>query len=355
MKTKFFVKTIRSLAVAIITAAMCVLPLSCKQGTTPPTPATDVPAKNSDTSLSALTLSAGSLSPVFSKATKSYGVTLPNATTGITVTATTSGTNATLAVRVNAGTYATVASGTPSQTLALDVGENSIDIQVTAENGSKSTYTVSVTRELPALTLQLDFAYGTDGNTSGSNVYVAWVEDMSGNVIQNLVICNRVLGIGKTLTNTALPFWKTYRYNAQQVALDAVTGATIAKQDFSVSRAYKSTSIAKFKVCFETDRSFDINDWFTDQPALLYSAIVDLANPQASYPLTLEAWTPNEGTKDTLSAYNMGSLGVGVRQTILGFITNKKNPSTPPAYSFGDVDTAQSSTCFVKSITLTIK
>jgi len=216
---------------------------------------------------------------------------------------------------------------------------------------------VPVTPATPTTTptLQLDFAYGIDGNTSGSNIYVAWIEDMDGNVIQNLVICNRVLGIGKTLTNTALPFWKTFRYNAAQVDLDAVTGATIAKTDFSVSRTFKSTTITKFKVCFETDRSFDINDWFTtDQPALLYSAIVDLTKAQTSYSLTLEAWTPNEGTKDTLSAY-LGSLSVGVRQTITGFITNKKNASTPPAYSFGALDTAQSSTCFVKSITLTIK
>ena len=203
-------------------------------------------------------------------------------------------------------------------------------------------------------TLQLDFAYGTDGSSASPNIYVAWVEDMDGNVIQNLVVCNRVLGIGKTLTNTALPFWKTFRYNAAQVALDAVTGATIPKMDFSVSRTFKSATITKFKVCFETDRSFDKNDWFTDQPALLYSAIVDLTKAQTSYPLTLEAWTPNEGTKDTLIAY-LGSLGVGVRQTILGFITDKNDGSVPPVYKFGALDTAQSATCFVKSITLTIK
>jgi len=215
------------------------------------------------------------------------------------------------------------------------------------------TTTTPLTSSTPP-TLQLDFAYGTDGSTTSPNVYVAWVEDMDGNVIQNLAVCNRLLGIGGALTNTALPFWKTFRYSAAQVALDAVTGATIQKKDFSVTRALKSATITKFKVCFETDRSFDKNDWFTDQPALLYSAIVDLTNPQTSYPLTLEAWTPNEGTKDALSAY-LGSLGVGVRQTIIGFITNKKNASTPPAYDFGALDTAQSATCFVKSITLTIK
>ena len=216
---------------------------------------------------------------------------------------------------------------------------------------STTPATTPATSSTPS-TLQIDFAYGTDGNTTSSNVYVAWVEDMDGNVIQNLVVCNRLLD--GTLTNTALPFWKTFRYKAAQVALDAVTGATVKKQDFSVSRTFKSATITKFKVCFETDRSFDKNDWFTDQPALLYSAIVDLGNSQTSYALTLEAWTPNEGTKDTLSAY-LGSLGVGVRQTIMGFITNAKNASVPPAYSFGALDTAQSSTCFVKSITLTIK
>jgi len=224
----------------------------------------------------------------------------------------------------------------------------------------KQSTTPTMTPAIPATpatpsnppTLQLDFAYGTDGTSAYPNIYVAWIEDMNGSVIQNLVVCNRLLD--GTLTHTALPFWKTFRYDAAQVALDAVTGATIQKKDFSVSRVYKGGAITKFKVCFETDRSYDKNDWFGNQPALLYSATVDLAKAQTSYPLALEAWTPNEDTIDTLKDY-LGSLGVGVRQTILGFITNKKNASTPPAYSFGALDTAQSATCFVKSITLTVK
>ncbi len=109
-----------------------------------------------------------------------------------------------------------------------------------------------------------------------------------------------------------------------------------------------------FKVCFETDRSFDENDWFGDQPALLYSVIVDLENPQSLYNLTLEAWTPNEGTIDTLAQY-LNTLVFGSLQTETRFITHKKAASTPPAYVFGAEDEDQSATCFVESITFKVE
>jgi hypothetical protein len=261
-----------------------------------------------DTSLSALTLSAGTLSPVFASDTTSYTMSVPTTTTGITVTPTASSSSATITVRVNGGAYTTVASGAQSGNLALNIGKNAIDVMVTTENDVQVTYTISVTRIKTISKLKLDFAYGSDGNTSGGNIYVAWVEDMDGNVIQNLTICKRLLD--GSLTNTALPFWKTFRYNEAQVATDAVTSATLAKQNFKISRTFKNTTITKFKVYFETDRSFDKNDWFVDpndnnrgdQPATLYSAVVNLADAQDTYALTLEAWTPNEGTIGTLSA-----------------------------------------------------
>jgi len=105
---------------------------------------------------------------------------------------------------------------------------------------------------------------------------------------------------------------------------------------------------------FATDRSFDKNDWFGDQPALLYSAIVDLENPQPSYSLTLEAWTPNEGTIDTLAQY-LNTLVFGSPQTETRFITHEKAASMPPEYAFGAEDVDQSSTCFVESITLKVE
>jgi uncharacterized delta-60 repeat protein len=100
----------------------------------------------SDTTLAALAQSTGTPTPAFSAGTLSYASTVPNATTGMTVTPAVNGANQSLEVGVNGGTYATVATGTPSGTLALNVGANTIDVRVTASDGTASTYTLTVTR-----------------------------------------------------------------------------------------------------------------------------------------------------------------------------------------------------------------
>ncbi|MGV3658849.1 MAG: cadherin-like beta sandwich domain-containing protein [Prosthecobacter sp.] len=96
-----------------------------------------------DASLSALVLSAGTLSPGFSGSTTAYDCIVPNVTTSLTVTPTTTNANAT--IRVN---NVVVASGSASPALSLHVGLNSITIAVTAPDGATiRTYTVAVTRQ----------------------------------------------------------------------------------------------------------------------------------------------------------------------------------------------------------------
>lgn len=102
------------------------------------------PSSNAD--LSNLTTTAGSFT--FAAATTSYSFTVPTTTTGVTVTATRADAGATLHVRVNNGSYIPLTSGTASGTLMLDVGQNTIDVRVTAQNGTTTkTYTLTVTRE----------------------------------------------------------------------------------------------------------------------------------------------------------------------------------------------------------------
>ncbi len=99
-------------------------------------------APSADASLSNITLSNGTLSPVFATATTGYSVTVPNTTPSITLTPTVTDANATIQVN---GT--TVSSGNPSHAIALTVGVNNISVVVTAQNSStKKTYTIAVTR-----------------------------------------------------------------------------------------------------------------------------------------------------------------------------------------------------------------
>jgi len=90
--------------------------------------------------LSNLTLSAGTLSPAFSKDSTSYQVTEYPGINSITVTPT--ATDAKDVIKVNG---ITVLSGKPSTAIPLSAGLNTINVVVTAEDGiTTKTYTITV-------------------------------------------------------------------------------------------------------------------------------------------------------------------------------------------------------------------
>ena len=97
--------------------------------------------------LSVLTISEGTLTPVFDSGTFTYSATVPNAVTALTITPTTADSGATVAVTVNAGAAITTA----PFTTALNVGANAIELVVTAADSSTLTYRLTVTRKEPEL------------------------------------------------------------------------------------------------------------------------------------------------------------------------------------------------------------
>jgi formylglycine-generating enzyme required for sulfatase activity len=135
----------------------------------------------SDANLSSLTLSSGTLSPSFSSSTTSYTASVPNATSSITVTPST--TNAFATVRVN-GTLVT--SGAASQSISLSVGSNTISVVGTAEDGTTtSTYTVVVTRISNVASLSsLALSTGTlsPAFTSSTSSYTASVPNATSSI-----------------------------------------------------------------------------------------------------------------------------------------------------------------------------
>jgi trimeric autotransporter adhesin len=139
------------------------------------------PSNNAD--LSNLTLSTGTLTPVFAAATTSYTSSVANAVNSITVTPTAADANATITVNGTA-----VASGTASGNIALNVGSNIITTLVTAQNTTTTkTYTVDVTRAVPSgsPTITLDAALTAFGNvcintTAGSNSFTITGTNLDG-------------------------------------------------------------------------------------------------------------------------------------------------------------------------------
>ncbi len=88
-----------------------------------------------------MTVSRGSLSPTFASGTLDYDVSVGNDVLEINVTATVADSTATFTINgvsktsaVEAGPY------------SLVVGDNEIEIVVTAEDGTSTTYTVTVNR-----------------------------------------------------------------------------------------------------------------------------------------------------------------------------------------------------------------
>lgn len=88
--------------------------------------------KSSNASLGSLVISAGTLSPEFSAATKDYTATVDYSCSSLAVTAN------------PADSKASVTSVTGND--SLEVGENTVSVVVTAEDGSTSTYNIVVTR-----------------------------------------------------------------------------------------------------------------------------------------------------------------------------------------------------------------
>lgn len=107
--------------------------------TKPSTNTTPEVKKSSNSKLSSLQITEGTITPIFNSATTEYGVSVPNEITKLSVSATAEDSKSTVNITGND---------------ELQVGDNNIEIVVTAEDGSKTTYKVLAKRAQPALSMQ---------------------------------------------------------------------------------------------------------------------------------------------------------------------------------------------------------
>ena len=116
-------------------AAFSLLLFGCGGGGGGSAPAPPPPL-GADASLASLSITGMTLVPAFSTAVTSYTVAVPNGTDSVDVAATLSDSSASFTIN-----------GSNNGTIALIVGDNTISIVVTAENGTTTrTYTIVVTR-----------------------------------------------------------------------------------------------------------------------------------------------------------------------------------------------------------------
>jgi len=134
---------------------------------------------SNDASLSALSMSTGTLSPVFASSTLSYTASVTASTASLNLTATTANANATLQYRVNGSEYTTT--NGIAIPVTLETGLNTVQIEVTAEDEvTLRLYTLQITR--PSGYTQWSTAAGITGTTN-----VGPLDDFDGDGIANVL------------------------------------------------------------------------------------------------------------------------------------------------------------------------
>lgn len=97
-----------------------------------------------------LTTSAGTLEPAFERSRTDYSVSVPDSTTTAAVRAATVNGGQTIDVRINDGAFSTIGTKEASANLPLNPGDNSIEVKVTAQNGTTTRiYRIVVIRGAP--------------------------------------------------------------------------------------------------------------------------------------------------------------------------------------------------------------
>jgi len=174
--------------------------------------------------LKSLTVSAGTLSPVFNAATTTYSFGVNNATSSLTVTAATVSLNATISI---SGASAQLANS--SAVVPLGVGNNTVLVTVLAQDGSTTqTYTININR---AATQTITFAatnavtYGAADFASGAtstNTTIP-ITYISSNPAVATIVAGNIHIVGAGTTNITASQAGNINYDPAASVIQALT------------------------------------------------------------------------------------------------------------------------------------
>jgi hypothetical protein len=135
-----------------------------------------------DTDLSSITISGGTLSPTFSPEVLSYTMIVPHSTASINMAPSLVNTGAIIEIKINDDEYITLENNTESGALQLNVGENTILIRITLPDGPlgknvrvaevSQVYEIIVTRNNPLPVTLIAFRGKSSGTTQAT---LSWV------------------------------------------------------------------------------------------------------------------------------------------------------------------------------------
>lgn len=211
---------------------------------------------SSDNTLSSLQISPGVLSPAFSPDVTTYTTSVGADCASLTVSAVPNDSKATVSV-----------SGK-----RMDPGFNTTTITVTAENGSKRTYTIKTTKETNSASNENNQATGSDSsNGSTDNTNIPDVQDPNSEAIQepNITVDNAEYKIVSANDEHPLPDGYTpteYDYNGTKVSagVGIDTGVTIVYLE-------------------STDGKGESGYYVYDSVRKTFSQFVEVSQPQFTY------------------------------------------------------------------------
>ncbi len=273
--------------------------------------------------LSSLALGSGSLSPAFASGNFSYTAAVASNTTTMTVTPTTSNAQSSIQVRVNGGSYSPVISGNPGGPLALNVGSNTIDVLVTAQNGiATNTYTVTVTRTTPSVLTAGDLMFSAI-NTDEDGFAMVALRDIPAN--------NTVYFTDNEWDGTAFNTGESY---LQWVSGASTIPAGTVIRFLSTDLATLSSSVGTLSRATVTGSS---NYGFSQSGETVYAYVADSVTSAPTF-LSAIATVSFDATNGLLTNTGL-TIGAGALQTGLAtgsdfaeYTASRSNQTTFAAY-----------------------
>ena len=150
--------------------------------------------------LNSLSVNSGILSPVFSPNISNYNITLLNSVSSITFTPTITNIGSTVQININNNPFATVVSGSASLPLLLNIGNNLVNVKVTALDGTVQLYKINVARLGLAPTIT---SFSPLSDSVGAIITILGT-NFSSNSADNIVIFGKTNGQVLSSTNTSI-------------------------------------------------------------------------------------------------------------------------------------------------------
>ncbi|HWK69001.1 MAG TPA: autotransporter domain-containing protein [Rhizobiaceae bacterium] len=286
---------------------------------------------SSDAELTGLLPSKGTLTPAFDRGVLSYSIFLANDATEITLTPTASEANA--RIRVNG---AAVSSGAASAPFTLAVGSTTIDVVVTAQDGTTTrTYRVNVTRA-PASSADLTGLVPSTGNLNPAFDPTTYSYTLSvAHTVDSIALTPTAADAAATITingsvvasgNTSAPLPLSEGPNRLSIVVVAKDGAATRSYTVDVIRSNPVPTAASriIQVVAGTTVSVDLTEGASGAP---YTAAALTSRPDRGAGVVHLDAQQKRLTFDASPTF-VGSVGVGFT------LSNAAGTSMPATITF---------------------